>query len=102
MQENTDYHVTTSRYAREAEDEADLHEEGARRRSTKANKRKMSSRDDNQERDSRPRGGKAGRKGRINKPMSMQHGFDKTAVVAKADVVVGETIVVSELAQKCQ
>lgn len=59
-------------------------------------------RDDNQERDSRPRGGKAGRKGRINKPMSMQHGFDKTAVVAKADVVVGETIVVSELAQKCQ
>ncbi|HBN6940839.1 TPA: translation initiation factor IF-2 [Vibrio cholerae] len=100
MQENTDYHVTTSRYAREAEDEADLHEEGARRRSTKANKRKMSSRDDNQERDSRPRGGKAGRKGRINKPMSMQHGFDKTAVVAKADVVVGETIVVSELAQK--
>ena len=44
--------------------------------------------------------GKAGRKGRISKPTSMQHGFDKSAVVAKSDVVIGETIVVSELAQK--
>ncbi|MBY7782274.1 translation initiation factor IF-2 [Vibrio fluvialis] len=101
MQEDTDYHVTTSRYAREAEDEADRREEGSSRRSTKANKRKMSSRDDKQERDSsRTRGGKAGRKGRISKPTSMQHGFDKSAVVAKSDVVIGETIVVSELAQK--
>ncbi|MCF9489961.1 translation initiation factor IF-2 associated domain-containing protein, partial [Vibrio parahaemolyticus] len=100
MQEDTDYHVTTSRYAREAEDEADRREEGSSRRSTKANKRKMSSRDDKQERDSsRTRGGKAGRKGRISKPTSMQHGFDKSAVVAKSDVVIGETIVVSELAQ---
>ncbi|MCG6231123.1 translation initiation factor IF-2 [Vibrio furnissii] len=101
MQEDTDYHVTTSRYAREAEDEADRREEGSSRRSTKANKKKMSSRDDKQERDnSRARGGKAGRKGRISKPSSMQHGFDKSAVVAKSDVVIGETIVVSELAQK--
>ena len=30
----------------------------------------------------------------------MQQGFDKSATVAKADVVVGETIVVSELANK--
>ncbi|WP_068714917.1 translation initiation factor IF-2 [Vibrio tritonius] len=97
MEEQTDYHVTTSRYAREAEDEADRRDEGARRHSTKANKRKMSSRDDRQERDSRSRGK---RKGRISKPSSMQHGFDKTAVVAKSDVVIGETIVVSELAQK--
>ena len=100
MQEDTDYHVTTSTYAREAEDEADRREEGSTRRSTKANKRKMSSRDDKQERNSRPRGGKAGRKGRISKPTSMQHGFDKSAVVAKSDVVIGETIIVSELASK--
>ncbi|MCG3766288.1 translation initiation factor IF-2 [Vibrio cincinnatiensis] len=99
MQEDTDYHLTTSHYAREAEDEADRREEGARR-AAKAKKTKMSSRDDKQERNSRPRGGKAGRKGRINKPTSMQHGFDKSAVVAKSDVVIGETIVVSELANK--
>ena len=30
----------------------------------------------------------------------MQHGFDKSATVAKSDVVIGETIVVSELANK--
>ncbi|CAH8205337.1 translation initiation factor IF-2 [Vibrio aestuarianus] len=96
MEENTDYHVTTSTYAREAEDEADRREEGARK-PTKANKRKMSSKDDKQERDSRR--GKV-RKGRMSKPASMQHGFDKSAVVAKQDVVIGETIVVSELASK--
>ncbi|RQW63860.1 translation initiation factor IF-2 [Vibrio viridaestus] len=96
-QENTDYHVTTSRYAREAEDEADRRDEGGRRRSTKANKRKMSKNDDRQERDSHPRGK---RKGKIAKPSSMQHGFDKNAVVQKSDVVIGETISVSELAQK--
>ena len=99
MEENTDYHVTTSSYARAAEDEADRREEGGHRRSsTKAKKTKMSKRDDKQERNSN-RGGK-GRKGRIAKPSSMQHGFDKSAVVAKSDVVIGETIVVSELASK--
>ncbi|AQM20238.1 MULTISPECIES: translation initiation factor IF-2 [Vibrio] len=97
MEENTDYHVTTSTYAREAEDEADRREEGASRKSTKANKSKISSQDDKQERGTRR--GKA-RKGRMAKPASMQHGFDKTAVVAKQDVVIGETIVLSELANK--
>ncbi len=104
---DTDYHVTTSQYAREAEDEADLREEGASRRSTKANKRKMSSRDDRQERDTSARG-KAGkgpkgprdRKGKLAKPTSMQHGFDKNATHTKPDIVIGETIVVSEIAQK--
>ncbi len=103
-EQDTDYHVTTSQYAREAEDEADLREEGARRRSTKANKRKMSSRDDRQERDTSPRGkvakGPRGRKGKLSKPTSMQHGFDKNATHTKPDIVIGETIVVSELAQK--
>ncbi len=99
MQEDTDYHLTTSTHAREAEDEADRREEGARR-AAKAKKTKLSSRDDKQERGARTRGGKGGRKGRINKPSSMQHGFDKKAVVAKSDVVIGETIVISELANK--
>ncbi len=101
MDDNTDYHVTTSSYARAAEDEADRREEGGRRRgaSTKTKKTKMSNRDDKQERDTR-RGGKGRKAGKIAKPSSMQHGFDKSAVVAKSDVVIGETIVVSELASK--
>ncbi len=101
MEENTDYHVTTSSYARAAEDEADRREEGARRRSAsaKTKKTKMSNRDDKQERETR-RGGKGRKAGKIAKPSSMQHGFDKSAVVAKSDVVIGETIVVSELASK--
>ncbi|WP_162047114.1 translation initiation factor IF-2 [Vibrio taketomensis] len=97
--ENTDYHVTTSRYAREAEDEADRKVEGASRR---RKQKKMSSKSDDQERGARnPRGGKAGRqKGKLSKPSSMQQAFDKTAAVAKSDVVIGETIVLSELANK--
>ncbi len=101
MEENTDYHVTTSSYARAAEDEADRREEGSghRRSSTKAKKTKMSKRDDKQERNTN-RGGKGRKAGKIAKPTSMQHGFDKSAVVAKSDVVIGETIIVSELASK--
>lgn len=94
--ENSDYHVTTSSYAREAEDAADRREEGARRKK----KKKPSQNDEESPRFSRnQRGGKA-RKGKLAKPASMQQGFDKTATVAKADVVIGETIVVSELASK--
>ncbi|WP_428771331.1 translation initiation factor IF-2 [Vibrio sp.] len=98
--ENTDYHVTTSRYAREAEDEADRREETTPRRK----KKKAGAKTDDNDRGARsPRGGRGGRKGKLAKPAkpaSMQHGFDKTATVAKQDVVIGETIVVSELANK--
>ena len=96
--ENSDYHVTTSSYAREAEDAADRREEGARRKK----KKKVSAGNE----DAAPRGGRNQRgakgrnKGKLAKPTSMQQGFDKSATVAKADVVVGETIVVSELANK--
>ncbi|WP_413111032.1 translation initiation factor IF-2 [Thaumasiovibrio sp. DFM-14] len=92
--EQADYHTTTSKYARAAEDEADRQVEGGRR---KKKKKKAADKDDN-------RGGRnqrgRGRKQNIAKPSSMQHGFNKTAQVAKADVVIGETIVVSELANK--
>ncbi|KJY88864.1 translation initiation factor IF-2 [Vibrio neptunius] len=94
--ENSDYHVTTSSYAREAEDAADRKEEGGRRK-----KKKKASGNDDQNRGGRNQRGARGRnKGKLAKPASMQQGFDKTATVAKADVVVGETIVVSELANK--
>ncbi len=93
--EKADYHTTTSTYAREAEDAQDRSEEKAPRR---RKKKSAQERDDS-------RGGRGGRnqrgkKGKLAKPTSMQHGFDKTATVAKQDVVIGETIVVSELAQK--
>ena len=95
--EDTDYHVTTSQYAREAEDEADRKVEGGRRKK----KKKPSNKDDQARNGSRgQRGGKGGRKGKLAKPTSMQHGFDKSATVAKQDVVIGETIVLSELANK--
>jgi len=94
--ENSDYHVTTSTYAREAEDAADRKEEGGRRK-----KKKKASNNDDQGRGGRnQRGGRNRNKGKLAKPTSMQQGFDKTATVAKADVAIGETIVVSELANK--
>lgn len=93
--ENSDYHVTTSSYAREAEDAADRREEGGGRRK----KKKKAANNDN-DRGGRNQRGKGRNKGKLAKPTSMQHGFDKTATVAKADVVIGETIVVSELASK--
>ncbi|MFM2590883.1 translation initiation factor IF-2 [Vibrio sp. TBV020] len=93
--ENSDYHVTTSTYAREAEDAADRKEEGGRRK-----KKKKASNDDQNRGGRNQRGGKGRNKGKLAKPTSMQQGFDKTATVAKADVVIGETIVVSELASK--
>lgn len=98
QEEKSDYHVTTSTYAREAEDEADRRADGGRRK-----RKKKSANDKDESANNRggrnQRGGK-GRKGKLAKPTSMQHGFDKTATVAKQDVVIGETIVVSELANK--
>ncbi|WP_375751191.1 translation initiation factor IF-2 [Vibrio sp. HN007] len=97
QEEKSDYHVTTSTYAREAEDEADRRADGGRRK-----RKKKAGNDDSN--NANNRGGRnqrgKGRKGKLAKPTSMQHGFDKTATVAKQDVVIGETIVVSELANK--
>ena len=92
--EEADYHLTTSTHARAAEDEQDRKEEANRRRKKKKPTRQQEERN--------ARGGRAprGRGRQMNKPTSMQHGFDKTALVAKSDVVLGETIVISELASK--
>ncbi|KAB2824252.1 translation initiation factor IF-2 [Aliivibrio finisterrensis] len=95
-EKTADYHVTTSSHAREAEDAADRKDEQQpRRRKKKAKPAEAAA----------PRGGRNQRGGRnkkpqVSKPTSMQHGFDKTATVAKQVVAIGETIVVSELASK--
>ncbi|KJG14430.1 translation initiation factor IF-2 [Photobacterium iliopiscarium] len=93
--EKSDYHITTSTYARAAEDEQDRKEETSRRRKKKKPAAKQDERGGRGGRNQRGRG-----KPQMNKPASMQHGFDKTALVAKQDVVIGETIIVSELANK--
>ncbi|KDN28098.1 translation initiation factor IF-2 [Vibrio fortis] len=95
QEKSADYHVTTSTYAREAEDAADQKEEKAPRR----RKKKPADKQATNNRGGRNQRGR-GSKGKLAKPTSMQQGFDKTASVAKADVVIGETIVVSELASK--
>ncbi|MDO6704749.1 translation initiation factor IF-2 [Photobacterium sp. 1_MG-2023] len=102
--ERADYHTTTSTYARAAEDEQDRREEATRRRSKK--KKASGPKTEDREQRERPMSQRGGRnqrgrgKQQMSKPSSMRHGFDKTATVAKADVVIGETIVVSELANK--
>ncbi len=97
--DDSDYHVTTNKHARDAEDEADRRVEASRRK-----KKKPAKKDDERSEQGNGRNARGGRnnnrKGKLSKPTSMQQGFDKNATVAKADVVIGETIVVSELANK--
>lgn len=97
VMENDDYHVTTSTYAREAEDADDRKEEKSPRR---RKKKTGYNGEDKKEVNNRGARNQRGTKGKLSKPTSMQHGFDKTAAVAKSDVVIGETIVISELANK--
>ncbi|WP_394247738.1 translation initiation factor IF-2 [Vibrio profundi] len=96
QEKSADYHVTTSTYAREAEDAADQKEEKAPRRRKKKAAPANQPGNNRGGRNQRGRGGK----GKLAKPTSMQQGFDKSATVAKSDVAIGETIVVSELASK--
>lgn len=100
VMEEGDYHVTTSTFAREAEDAADQSEEKAPRRRKKKSSANNDDKGGNNRNGNRNQRGRGGRKGKLAKPTSMQHGFDKSASVAKSDVVVGETIVLSELANK--
>ncbi|MBE1277524.1 translation initiation factor IF-2 [Enterovibrio baiacu] len=93
VMETADHHTVTSAYAREAEDEADRRQEAAPRR----RKKKKSAQDKD---DSRNRGNRSKGKGRLAKPTSMQHGFQKPAQKVNRDVEIGETVTVAELANK--
>ncbi|WP_159566049.1 translation initiation factor IF-2 [Budvicia diplopodorum] len=100
-EEVTDYHVTTSHHAREAEDENDRKVEGERRaRGGKSGKPKKGnklseSKADREEARAVTRGGKGKRK-----PSTLQHSFNKPAQVVNRDVIIGETITVADLANK--
>ena len=98
--DSSDFHTTTSKYARDAEDEMDQKSDFQRRK-----KRKKSHSKDIEETAADNTKNNASRKGKRKKSnnsskTTLTQAFDKSAVVAKNDVVIGETIVVSELANK--
>ncbi|MCL1061111.1 translation initiation factor IF-2 [Shewanella benthica] len=102
-----DHHITTSTEARAAEDTADANAEKRDRRPRKAptpapattgKGKRRGGRDTRNSRNSR--GGRNSRNTRSIAPESMDHAFTKPVVVVKADVSIGETVSVSELAQK--
>ncbi|ATF90905.1 Translation initiation factor IF-2 [Cedecea neteri] len=102
--DKSDYHVTTSQHARQAEDENDREVEGGRgrgRTAAKAPRQKKAggkhgeSKADREEARAAVRGGKGKRK-----PSSLQQSFTKPAQAVNRDVVIGETISVAELANK--
>lgn len=105
VEDTSDYHVTTSQHARQAEDENDREVEGGRgrTRSTKAARpakkgnKHAESKADREEARAAVRGGKGGKQ---RKGSALQQGFQKPAQAVNRDVVIGETITVGDLANK--
>ncbi|EHC31751.1 Translation initiation factor 2 [Salmonella enterica subsp. enterica serovar Adelaide str. A4-669] len=103
VEDTSDYHVTTSQHARQAEDENDREVEGGRGRGRNAKAARPAkkgkhaeSKADREEARAAVRGGKGGKR----KGSSLQQGFQKPAQAVNRDVVIGETITVGELANK--
>ncbi|VFP82158.1 translation initiation factor IF-2 [Candidatus Erwinia haradaeae] len=105
IEDISDYHVTTSTHAREAEDENDAQVENERRsrsiRTPKTQVRKKGNKHseaktDREEARAQVRYGKGGKR----KTSALQQSFHKPAQVINRDVMIGETITVSELANK--
>lgn len=99
--EEGDYHVTTSVYARAAEDDNDRNDEAGRTRLRNAKKPKA-------KKGSKLSEGKAEREeekalfknGKKKAKSTIQQRFTKPAQAVTRDVVIGETITVAELANK--
>ncbi|MDC9597014.1 translation initiation factor IF-2 [Xenorhabdus anantnagensis] len=101
--ENSDYHVTTSRYARDAEDENDAKVEGDRRsrsRGGKAARQKKNNKHSESKADREEARAVGRNKGKQRKPSTLQQSFNKPVAAVNRDVVIGETITVAELANK--
>lgn len=105
LDDYSDYHLTSS-YALEAENEEERRNENRGRSKNKVVKAKKAGRDDENgnknERQSDRRNQKdvKGKGKHAKKASALQQAFTKPAQVAKADVVIGETITVAELAAK--
>ena len=82
-------HVTSSKYAQEAEDKVDAADETAGRR---RKKKKPADRN--------ARGRNARGRKQLSAPQSLQHGFTKPVETKLQDIRIGETISVAELANK--
>ncbi len=93
-EEQDDDNAATSLYVKEAEAQREREEEARSRRRGGVKKAKSREDDDREERGSRQR-----IKGKRSKS-SLQHGFNKPAQPVARDVVIGETITVSDLAAK--
>ncbi|MDC9580856.1 translation initiation factor IF-2 [Xenorhabdus sp. PR6a] len=100
--DNSDYHITTSRYARDAEDENDAKVEGDRRSRSRGGKSRQKKNNKHSEsKADREEARAVGRtKGKQRKPSTLQQSFTKPVVAVNRDVVIGETITVAELANK--
>ena len=104
-EDSSDYHVTTSQHARQAEDDNDREVEGGRGRSrsskaarpAKKGNKHAESKADREEARAAVRVGKGGKH---RKGSALQQGFQKPAQAVNRDVVIGETITVGELANK--
>ncbi|RTQ97308.1 translation initiation factor IF-2 [Klebsiella pneumoniae] len=104
-EDSSDYHVTTSQHARQAEDDNDREVEGGRGRSrsskaarpAKKGNKHAESKADREEARAAVRSGKGGKH---RKGSALQQGFQKPAQAVNRDVVIGETITVGELANK--
>ncbi|OOF38605.1 translation initiation factor IF-2 [Rodentibacter rarus] len=104
----SDYHLS-SKYALEAEDEEERRNENRGRGKNKVAKAKKGGRDDDNSKNNRneresnrknQKEGKLGKGKNGKKGAALQQAFTKPVQVAKADVVIGETITVAELANK--
>ena len=103
-----DYNLS-SRYALEAEDEEERRNENRGRGKNRVAKTKKGGRDDDNsknninERESNrrnPKDGKLGKGKNGKKGAALQQAFTKPVQAVKADVIIGETITVAELANK--
>ncbi|NBI43796.1 GTP-binding protein, partial [[Haemophilus] felis] len=99
----SDYHLTSS-YAREAEDEEERRNEGRGRGKNKVAKSKKGGREEegnkNERQSDRRHQKDVKNKGKGKKGSALQQAFTKPVQATKADVVIGETITVAELANK--
>jgi translation initiation factor IF-2 len=91
----------TSRYVKEAEEEQEREEESRGRRRTAAAKKVKGREDDDRDDRNNRKLAKGGRKVKgAAKLNQQQHGFNKPVAPVARDVVIGETVTVSDLAAK--
>lgn len=100
--DESDYHLTTSVYARAAEDETDRQVEGGRGRGrgNKATKQKKSSKLSESKAEREEARAVTRNHHKKKGKSSLQQSFTKPVQAVNRDVIVGETITVAELANK--